>query len=106
MNCVICNKEIENSNFSNDDLCSSDCHFIHYWNEKVKYQDDPNVVRVKGEQYYISDENVRGTRGFGGRKYKIRFFDGREVTTTNLWYNGVIPITHTDKLLDNAEFID
>lgn len=106
MNCVICGKEIEKSKFSNKVLCSSECFHIDYWNGKVEIKDDPRSVRVNGEQYYISDENSKSTfRGFGGAKFKIKFFDGREIVSTNLWYNGVIPEEFKNKLPDNAEFI-
>lgn len=56
----------------------------------------------KGCHYWIGDENVECCRGFGGDKFVIRFKDGKEVTTTNLWYQGAIP-KHFQKILpDNA----
>ena len=48
---------------------------------------------------------VKTIRGFSGRKHIIRFFDGREIVNTNLWYNGEIPKSHRKLLPDNAEFI-
>lgn len=106
MNCIICGKEIKKSSYTNAILCSSECFHINFWNEKVEGKDDPRVVRIKGEQYYIGDENSTSyCRGYGGAKFKIRFFDNREVTTTNLWYNGTIPDSHKELLPDNAEFV-
>lgn len=106
MNCIICGKEIKKSSYTNAILCSSECFHINFWNEKVEGKDDPRVVRIKGEQYYIGDENSTSYfRGCGGAKFKIRFFDDREVTTTNLWYNGTIPDSHKELLPDNAEFV-
>lgn len=106
MKCIICGKEIEKSKYTNAILCSSKCFDIHYWNEKVEVKDNPRIARINGEQYYIDDENSTSSfRGFGGAKSKIRFFDGREITTTNLWYNGKIPDSHIELLPNNAEFI-
>src|SRR6266498_3893081 len=33
----------------------------------------------------------RGFLGFGGHKFTIKFFDGREVETNDLWHQGTIP---------------
>lgn len=105
MKCIICGKEIVKSAYSNEILCCSKCFNINFWNEKIRIKDKPRVVRIKGEHYYISDENSKSIRGFGGNKFKIRFFDGREVITTNLWYNGKIPESHKKLLSDNVEFM-
>ena len=108
MNCIICGKEIEKSRYTNAVLCSSECECFHinFWNEKVEIKDDPRMARIQGKQYFISieDKNLL-SRGFSGEKFKIRFFDGREVITTNLWCNGKIPESHKELLPDNAEFI-
>ena len=106
MNCIICNKEIKESEFTNAILCSSECFLINHWNEMVEIKDCPNIARINGEQYYIGEETSNKTiRGFSGRKHIIRFFDGREVVSTNLWYNGEIPESHRELLPDNAEFV-
>lgn len=71
---------------------------------------DPTIVAViDGEHYVIAPEDENrsfwSARGFGGRKFVIRFFDGREVTTTNLWHQGTIPPKFRDQMPDNAEFV-
>lgn len=106
MNCIICEKKIEKSSYTNAILCSSECFYFHFWNEKVEAKNNPMIARINGKQYHISDENSKSFfRGFGGLKLKIRFFDGREIVTTNLWHNGVISESHKKLLPDNAEFI-
>jgi len=106
MNCIICNKEIKESEFTNAILCSSECFLINHWNEMVEIKDNLNIARINGEQYYIGEETSNKTfRGFSGRKHIIRFFDGREIISTNLWYNGEIPESHRKLLPDNAEFV-
>jgi hypothetical protein len=53
-------------------------------------------------QYTIENEDTEHYRGFAGRRFVIRFHDGRIVETTNLWSNGIIPEHFRDRLLDNA----
>ncbi len=80
-----------------------------FWKSKVEIKDNPNVARINGVHYFIGDENEKGTnsfRGFDGKKFKIKFNDGREVETTNLWYNGKIPKEYEKDLPDNAIFIE
>jgi hypothetical protein len=106
LQCIICGREIDESKYSHKIICSSECFHIDFWNDNVEIKDDPKVVRVNGEQYYIGKENSRSSfRGFGGNKFTIKFFDGREVVSTNLWYNGKIPKDYKELLPDNAEFI-
>jgi len=42
--------------------------------------------------------------GCAGRRFWIRFFDGRTITTNNLWCQGEIPEEFREELPDNAEF--
>lgn len=43
-----------------------------------------------------------GLRGFGGHRWLVRFADGREVVTNDLWHNGVIPAEFLDLFPVNA----
>lgn len=82
------------------------CHTCEFWMEKITQKDHPAVVRVNGVQYVIAPENAESLfREFGGARWHIRFFDGNECITTNLWCNGTIPEKLREQLPDNAEFI-
>lgn len=84
------------------------CFGCDYWLGKVNVSSSHRQVRVAGKCYYIGAESSedRSGRGFGGRRFLIRFHDGRgEVVTTNLWHNGEIPLLFRDRLPDNAVFI-
>lgn len=50
------------------------------------------------------DPEEKVFRGFGGRRFRIRYKDGTIVTTTNLWHNGVVPENFRHLLPVNAEF--
>jgi hypothetical protein len=94
MNCTNCN-DIDTT-----------CFTCNFWEEKVQYVNDPNSVRVDGTHYFIGAENEPAVfRGFGGRRFHVRFNDGREVITTNLWCQGTIAEEFRSKLPDNATFI-
>ncbi len=59
---------------------------------------------IGGTCYVIGVETSKGPRGFGGRRFDIEFFDGRTVTTTDLWYQGVVSPKWRERLPDNARF--
>lgn len=82
------------------------------WLEAVLEKDDPKQVRVDGWVFNIAPEDPelrKMTGGFGlghgGRRFRIRFDDGREVVTTNLWNSGEIPERFRKRLPDNAVFV-
>jgi hypothetical protein len=70
--------------------------------------DHPGAVVVGHTHYRIQpDRPVRDAdlAGHAGRTFHIRFHDGREVTTRNLWHQGTIPPAWRDRLPDNAEWV-
>lgn len=74
-----------------------------FWAENAA--DRSNAAVIGHEHYRIRpDLPVRdaGLAGYAGRTFCIRFHDGREVTTRNLWYQGMIPPAWRDRLPDNA----
>jgi hypothetical protein len=62
---------------------------------------EPRRVVVDGKHYVIGSG---GNGGFGGRRFDIEFFDGRRVTTHDLWSQGTIPPKHRKRYPDNARF--
>lgn len=83
------------------------CFTCWFWEEKLSIADNPNTVRVKGVHYFIHPDTEDGRfSGFGGSRFIIKFNDGREVTTRNLWCQGGIPKRFRTLLPDNATFIE
>ena len=80
------------------------CFSCDFWEQKVQKGDR---VVIDGHCYWIGPEKKGPYEfsGFGGRRFHIRFKDGSEVITHNLWSNGDIPEHYRDRLPDNAEFI-
>lgn len=81
------------------------CHSCDFWHEKIGIKDRPEVARIEGTHYYIGGESERGFRGFSGHRFRIRFNDGREVESTNLWCQGKIPERFAERLPNNAVFV-
>ena len=84
------------------------CFNCSFWDDVLKTKDDVKSVRVDGVQYWIGKEEYKYPeefRGFGAQKFHIKFNDGRETITTNLWCKGNIPEHFEDRLKDNAKFL-
>lgn len=105
--CKECGDADRAANWSNGSKLQSAgfCFACNFWMEFVQQVNNPEVVRIDGRHYFIERANAGGFRGFGGMRYEIRFFDGRQVTTTNLWSQGDIPDRFKDRLPDNATFV-
>jgi hypothetical protein len=73
-------------------------------------QADPSKRVVIGSEHYLIGDGTDGCPedgflGFGGRRFEIEFFDGRKVTTRDLWHQGVIPPKWRERYPDNARFV-
>lgn len=88
-------------------LAAQLCFSCLFWTDKLPLVNDPSVARINGHHYAIGpeDNTAKVMRGFGGSTSIIRFNDGREVTTTNLWTQGDIPAHFASRLPDNAVFL-
>lgn len=83
------------------------CFTCWHWYTLSLKAGDPNSVRIDGSHYQIGTETgPMDYRGFAGRRFKIRFHDGREVETTNLWHQGKMTPPWKNRLPDNAEFVN
>lgn len=76
-----------------------------YWEEQLAAEPERRVV-IGGVHYRLGKNgNTRHQfNGFGGRRFDIEFFDGRIVTTYDLWYQGQIPPKFRKQLSDNARW--
>ena len=110
LKCELCGKTMTKPAFTGEykNVCH-DCFNDKFWMLKIR---DVNKApekfeTIKNNLYYIADENDNDSfRGFDGRKFIIKYNDGRQIITTNMWHNGTIPEKFRDKLPDNAIFIN
>ena len=79
------------------------CFTCDYWlelsNEHVKDENcfvvaDNSPSMHPGVHLFIGKESNEKSifKGFGGRKFEIEFSDGRKVISTNVWYQGPVPL--------------
>ena len=85
------------------------CMSCLFWTGYVEGNTNPTHVVVGGFHYVIEPDRDTtrgyGCLGHGGARFDIRFFDGREVVSRNLWAQGEIPDHFRDRLVDTAEFV-
>ena len=83
------------------------CHDCSFWLRK-QYLSEEDKIRqtiVDGSHYMymVTNEDEHLVfRGYGGRAFHILFHDGREVRTSNLWFQGKIPKEFRHLFPDNA----
>lgn len=105
MQCVVCGKEIEKSQYGSAVLCGGECFKKHYWNDIISERE--KHIIINGDCYYDAGnmpDSYTGFLGHSGRKFYIKYFDGRIMSTNNLWYNGTVPEEFRNQLKDNATF--
>lgn len=112
MICKHCGKEI-GMGYNDDTLeamaSREACFKCNFWLEHYEKDTKTGVGIVVDGTHYVdggnSNKSDRGMLGFGGSTYHIRFNDGRELKTNNLWCQGDIPDIFRDKFPDNAVFV-
>lgn len=83
------------------------CFGCSFWIEKMEDR-RPEVFYADGCRYTILPDPPKGFRGFvghGGAEFRIRFNDGREVVSRNLWTQGVVPKHFRERMPDTAIFL-
>jgi hypothetical protein len=96
---------VEESVDSKDDFWTQHSPHPDIWLQPADCASDRRVV-VNGEHFTLGDDEPGGRfKGHGGRRFDIEFFDGRRVTTRDLWHQGVIPPKHRERYPDNARFV-
>lgn len=81
------------------------CFSCSFWTEKLENYSDKNVT-IEGQLYYVGEENSKSYfKGFGGRKFVIKKYNGEIIKTTNLWHNGCIPKVFRKRFPDDAKFV-
>lgn len=104
--CKFCGKD-EEGNYT--DSCKEElvtrcaCYTCNYW---INQSEDPSTsVILYGVHRRIGKELPNTPdmfKGHGGTPYIIKYIDGREVKTTNLWHQGTIPDRFRHIMPDNV----
>lgn len=78
------------------------CFKCAFWSLKTERK-HPTIIN--GIFYGPGNRTSGEFRGMGGRRFDIEYFDGRRITTFDLWCGGEIPDVWRDKLPDTAKFL-
>lgn len=77
----------------------------YYWTNLARNHDKVNWVVCNWTHYIVGGENEKW-KGLCGRKYKIVYLNGKEVFTTNLWYQGEIPENERFQFRNNVSKVE
>lgn len=106
--CRICgDKETPNHYYNAASMWHNEmCFGCDFWQTRAsqdKSYPEHTIVIANGIHYIIGDEDDKGFRGFGGSRVKVKFNDGTERLSTNLWCQGDIPQQFKHLFPDNAK---
>lgn len=106
MQCEFCGKQYIQK-FPACVYFGNNCYDCSYWLQKIYLPEaeKKNRAIIDGTYWIIAPEILSPFMGMGGTEFCLRFRDGREITTYNLWYQGEIPENFREFLPDNAEII-
>jgi hypothetical protein len=86
-------------------LTKSLCYDCLYWQNRIDSIQAGNKVFVIADRtcFQLDEENIPDKwKGHDAERFTIKFHDGSELATTNLWKNGVVPARFLERLPDNA----
>jgi hypothetical protein len=78
------------------------CFSCNHWTDRLGNVD----TIIDGHTYGPGSRTSGSLRGMAGRRFDIEYFDGRRITTYDLWSGGAIPAHFKDKFPDNARFLN
>ena len=78
----------------------------NYWDQQVARDPETRVV-IDGNHFRLGRNGDKPSphNGYAGARFDIEFFDGRSVTTYDLWSQGPVPAKYRPLLPDNARFV-
>jgi hypothetical protein len=79
------------------------CFSCAFWSDRAE-KGCPTVI--DGWVYTPGTRTTGEFRGMAGRRFDIEYFDGRKVTTFDLWSGGEIPERFRDRIPDTARFVN
>lgn len=83
------------------------CFTCAFWEHRAREASSPSASPciIDGYTYGPGNRTSGSFRGMAGRRFDIEYFDGRRITTFDLWGGGLIPEKFKDRLSDNARFL-
>ncbi len=82
------------------------CFICAYWENRAEKPLPFAATTIDGCVYHPGNRTSGELRGCAGRRFDIEYFDGRRVTTFDLWVTGAIPEKYRDRMPDTARFLN
>jgi hypothetical protein len=111
--CKICGLEEDSDRWYNSNELETHCMCQHcnHWREQHELdrteRGEHGYAIYNGTHYVLKPHtDAVAFKGFGGRKFKVKFNDGFETECDNMWCQGDIPDGHwRDLMPDNVTYI-
>ena len=110
--CYVCGANLEGKFYYqhyNTYICmNNECYHFYYWDNLASQMivDTHHEYAIINRTVYQISNNKNEPRGFGGRTFYIRFFDGEFRETNSLWRLGELPERLQHDFPDNAQFME
>ena len=113
--CKICGESVDSEHYIpetekklvENQICTTCLHWKEQHELDQTERGEHNFAIINGTHYVLClHTDAQVFRGYGGRRFTIKFHDGHVATCDNLWCQGDIDIDHWRNLMpDNAVFI-
>lgn len=106
--CRLCGKPINADDYNREYAAKLKeqhlCFSCNLWTEHHELDRQGRAFAIINGSHFTIGPEKNVILGFGGAEFRIRFNDGRHVTTHNLWHQGKIPEHFREMMPDNACF--
>lgn len=102
MKCEVCGKDILRSQYSNCNICSSECHTKYFWKQFIKSINERKVL-IDGSEVFIYEPHDISKESFSGRQFELKFNDKHVEISNYIWFVGTIPLEFKQQLPDNIK---
>ena len=100
--CEVCGKEIKSSQYSNCNICSSECHTKYFWKNFIKNLSNIKAL-IDGDEVFIYEPHDISKEQFSGRQFELKFNDKHVEISNYIWFIGKIPPEVKSELKDNIK---
>ncbi len=108
--CAICGSDYRESYSKSAELDrmvrEGICFNCAYWENRAAKPLPFAKTVIDGCIYHPGKRTSGEFRGCAGRRFDIEYFDGKRVTTFDLWVTGGIPARYRDRMPDTARFLN
>lgn len=102
MKCEVCGKEILFSQYSNCNICSSECHTKYFWKRFIETYNERKVL-VDGNHVFLYEPHDVNKEQFNGRQFELKFNDKHVEISNYIWFVGNIPPEFKKQLPDTIK---